>query len=87
MILAYSMPGPAVLTPIAVFFAITAGLWWLFSSFGGDVEPTVENRLEELRNPRARTAVATTTADDKAKKKSGLHGAPGLPGGAAVGLS
>ncbi|MGV3486801.1 MAG: type II secretion system F family protein [Planctomycetaceae bacterium] len=66
---AVSLPGPEVLTPVAIFFAISAGVWWLISTFGGGNEPTVENRLEEMRNPRSRT-VATTAADDKAKKKS-----------------
>lgn len=66
---AVSLPGPEVLTPVAIFFAISAGVWWLIGTFGGGNEPTVENRLEEMRNPRSRT-VATTAADDKAKKKS-----------------
>ncbi len=68
-LLAVSIPGPAVLTPIAIFFAIAAGVWWLFNSFGGDNESSVENRLEEMRNPRAK-AGATTVVDEKAKKKS-----------------
>ncbi len=68
-LLSTGMPSPEVLTPIAIFFAITAVVWWLFNSVGGSSEPTVESRLEELRNPRQRN-VATTTADEKAKKKS-----------------
>lgn len=68
-LVASSLLHPAVLTPIAIFLGITAVVWWLFSAFGGDTEPTVENRLEELRNPRSRT-VATTVVEDKAKKKS-----------------
>lgn len=66
---AVSIPGPAVLTPIAIFFAIAAGVWWLLGMFNGDGEQSVENRLEELRNPRTRTPVSTVT-DDKAKKKN-----------------
>jgi tight adherence protein C len=68
-LVASSLLHPAVLTPIAIFLGITAVVWWLFSAFGGDTEPTVENRLEELRNPRSRT-VATTVVEEKAKKKS-----------------
>jgi tight adherence protein C len=68
-LVAFSVPSLSVITPLAVFIAITAGMWWLFSSFGSNTEPTVENRLEELRNPRARDVVVTK-ADDKAKKKS-----------------
>jgi tight adherence protein C len=68
-LLAFSIPGPQVLTPIAIFFAIAAGVWWLFSTFNSDGEESVENRLAELRNPRAR-AGATLVVDDKAKKKS-----------------
>ena len=67
--IAVAIPGAAVLTPIAIFFAIAAGVWWLFSTFNSDSEQTVENRLEELRSPRAR-AVEKTTGEDKAKKKS-----------------
>ena len=66
---AASLPGPEVLTPVAIFFAISAGVWWVISAFGGGSEPTVENRLEEMRNPRSRV-VATTAAEEKAKKKS-----------------
>jgi tight adherence protein C len=67
--LAVSLLNPQVMTPIAIFFAIAAGVWWLFSTFSSTTEPNVENRLEELRNPRNRT-VASTVVNDKAKKKS-----------------
>jgi tight adherence protein C len=71
MLFAIDLTSPATLTPIAIFFAIAAGVWWLINAFCGDSEPTVENRLEELRNPQARnTSAATTVAADKAKKKS-----------------
>ena len=59
----------AVWMPVAIFLGITAVVWWMFSAFSGDTEPTVENRLEELRNPRNRNA-ASTVVEDKAKKKS-----------------
>lgn len=68
-LLAINFLSPEALTPLAIFVAISAGVWWLISAFGGNTEPTVENRLEELRNPHHRTA-ATTVVDDKAKKKS-----------------
>lgn len=68
-LVASGLLNPAVLTPIAIFLGITAVVWWMFSTFGGDTEPTVENRLEELRNPRNRN-VASTVVEDKAKKKS-----------------
>jgi len=67
-LLALSLLSPQVLTPIAIFFAITAGMWWMLSTWNGSEEPTVENRLEELRNPRARGGAALVL-DDKAKKK------------------
>ncbi len=69
LVLAIAIPGPEVLTPVAIFFAITAGIWWVFSTFSGDNgEPSIESRLEEMRNPRGRAG--STVIDDKSKKKS-----------------
>jgi tight adherence protein C len=67
-IFAVGFLAPEVLVPVAIFFAIAAGVWWLIDMFSSTTEPTVENRLEELRNPRGRTAVSTTL-EDKSKNK------------------
>jgi len=68
LLYAAGLLSPHVLTPIAIFFAISAGVWWLIGTFSSTTEPTVENRLEEMRNPRSRSG-ATVAIDDKSKKK------------------
>lgn len=57
--------------PVAIFFAITAGVWWLANLRSRDIEVTVEDRLDNLRSNRgSRSNDPRQKLDHKAQKKN-----------------
>jgi len=57
--------------PVAIFFAITAGVLWLANLRSGDSEVTVEDRLDNLRSNRgSRSNDPKEKLDRKTKKKN-----------------
>ncbi len=68
-LLAITIPFAHLTVPVAIFVAITAGVWWAMSAFGDRSEPMVDERLEYLKHPRGK-GPDKLSADDKSKKKS-----------------
>lgn len=58
-----------IVVPIALFIAVSAVAWLLIGRVSGEDQPRAEARLDELRNPRRRSA-EPTEADDREKKKT-----------------
>lgn len=59
------------LVPVAIFFTITAVVWWLANLRGGDNELSVEDRLDGLRSKRgARGSDPKEPLDRKTRKKN-----------------
>lgn len=57
--------------PVAIFFAITAGVWWLANLSAGDSEVSVEDRLDNLRSNRgSRSNDPNAKLDRKQLKKN-----------------
>lgn len=69
LLFAFTIPQAHLLVPLAIFVAISAGVWWAIGMFSDRSEPMVDERLEYLRNPRTKVA-DKLSAEDKAKKKN-----------------
>lgn len=59
------------LFPVAIFFTISAGVWWLANLRGDDNEVSVEDRLDGLRTKRgSRGSDPKEPIDNKTRKKN-----------------
>jgi tight adherence protein C len=68
-LLTFSIPRPELLVPLAVFVGIAAMVWWVVGMTGTVSEPTVEDRLDEMRHGRRRETPEESTAASRAKQK------------------
>lgn len=66
LLLSASLPGPVLLTSIAIFIAVTAVAWLAIGRVSGEDRPRAEARLESFKNPRR----MTQDVDDRQQKKN-----------------
>lgn len=70
-ILAFVMISAETLFPVAIFFAITAAVWWLANLRSGENELSVEDRLDGFRGKRtSRGGDPNVKLDRKTRKKN-----------------
>lgn len=66
--LAFTVPSPEIMVPLAAFFGVAAGVWWIAEFLGGSADSALDDRLDEFRRGR-RPEPAAESAAARAKLK------------------